>query len=701
MKPDELFDAIGQIRDQYIEEAVAAEPKPKKNMGYAWAGLAAALVVMIIGWQMLLTGPSGPPTATITPPAGETSETVEQLPVIRIDGLVPPPQERPETDFHGVADQTGSPWSEADSITQLPIFAHLPVTRPVTEITPRQIEQMRRHLSDICRRLGMNYHDEAVEQHMEPAAEPGQSAYGWVRLSDENYTVTVLADLSNTIELFTPLVLPQNLKLTRSASYDEVSAAAEYIMQQRPDLIGLDDPRAAITSYGESDNQLSFYPAGKTAAENLINFNFSRVYFWPDQAGVKFIHTWQTDLSHELGDFPVLSPEEAKNRLYDGQYFTPEMPGLNPKLGQMESVELQYYRADPAGKLFIPVYRFLIRHPAGQSPGLLDKTNYYVPAVAESVLSDLARSLGDDQSAEGLPMERVGLLSEKPYQSDGPWQANQVISLPVYRDQLSQDGEVTLSVKRRQMMIDCLKQAADGLGMSWDESAIEYDLALNFERQVSFSQAVIRNDDYIISVDQDLVVLIMLNNPLELPPEVRLSDPSDVSQWHELADYLQANYGDIIGHGQSDYIIRSANQYQTKTAYQILFYPPGETLKDQLVNYQFRRVKFLGLDRHRIDSIRLSRSDLSDQVGDYPVISPGQAGRLLLAGQHLPTGLPEVAPESDISLVELTYRLSAPDNLWLPYYRFLVPLAEPSDYTDYGAYYVPAIESDYWQGPAE
>lgn len=697
MKPDELFDAIGQIRDQYIEEAVAAEPKLKNNMWYVWAGLAVALVVMIIGWQMVPAKPTRPPTATLTPPAGETSETVEQLPIIRIDGLVSPAQDRPETDFYGVADQTGSPWSETDSIAQLPIFAHLPVTRPVTEITPRQIEQIRRRLSDICHRLGMNYQDEVVEQHVEPAAEPGQSAYGWVRLSDENYTVTVLADLSNTIELLTPLVLPQNLNLTRSASYDEVSAAADYIMQQRPDLIGLDDPRAAITSYGEADNQLSFYPAGETAAGSLINFNFSRVHFWPDQTGVKFIHTWQIDLSHELGDYPVLSLEEAKSRLYDGHYFTPEMPGLNPQLGQIEAVELQYYRADPAGKLFMPVYRFLIRQPAEQSSALLDKINYYVPAVAESVLSDLARSLGENLSAESESMERVGFLSEKPYQSDGPWRADQVISLPVYRDQLSQGGEVTLSVKRRQMMIDCLKQTAAGLGMNWDESAIEYDLALNFKRQVSFSRAVIRNDDYIISVDQDLMVLIMLINPLELPQEVRLTDPADVKQWHDLAGYLQANYGDIIGHSQSDYIISSADQYQATTAYRMWFYPPGEAVNDQLVNYQFRRVEFLGLDRHRIDSIRLSRTDLSDQLGDYPVISPDQAGRLLLAGQHLPTDLPEVAPESDISLVELTYRLSAPDNLWLPYYRFLVPLAD----SDYGAYYVPAIESDYWQGPAE
>ena len=53
-----------------------------------------------------------------------------------------------------------------------------------------------------------------------------------------------------------------------------------------------------------------------------------------------------------------------------------------------------------------------------------------------------------------------------------------------------------------------------------------------------------------------------------------------------------------------------------------------------------------------------------------------------------------------IAKVELVYRVGAYEQVWLPYYRFLVELPEefrPEDKElhDFGAYYVPAVEGKY------
>ena len=50
--------------------------------------------------------------------------------------------------------------------------------------------------------------------------------------------------------------------------------------------------------------------------------------------------------------------------------------------------------------------------------------------------------------------------------------------------------------------------------------------------------------------------------------------------------------------------------------------------------------------------------------------------------------------------MELVYRVGAYEQVWLPYYRFLVELPEefrPEDKElhDFGAYYVPAVEGKY------
>lgn len=94
-------------------------------------------------------------------------------------------------------------------------------------------------------------------------------------------------------------------------------------------------------------------------------------------------------------------------------------------------------------------------------------------------------------------------------------------------------------------------------------------------------------------------------------------------------------------------------------------------------------------------------------MGDYPIISTDEAYELLLEG-HSITSVPYAITDTElIGKVELVYRSSNTEKTFLPYYRFYIELPEmrrEDGLTDYGAYYVPAIQEEYirniplWEG---
>jgi len=96
--------------------------------------------------------------------------------------------------------------------------------------------------------------------------------------------------------------------------------------------------------------------------------------------------------------------------------------------------------------------------------------------------------------------------------------------------------------------------------------------------------------------------------------------------------------------------------------------------------------------------IDLYNADLSQKIEDYPIIFVLEAQSELLKNHYITT-VPEEFPGVEyIAGVELIYRTSRYDEVFMPYYRFLVEL--PSMQRDnglktFGAYYVPAVESQY------
>jgi len=122
------------------------------------------------------------------------------------------------------------------------------------------------------------------------------------------------------------------------------------------------------------------------------------------------------------------------------------------------------------------------------------------------------------------------------------------------------------------------------------------------------------------------------------------------------------------------------------------------SLTERIRNYHFHRLSFIGSVLGGLYAIQYDNTDLSQKIGDYPIITADEARTLLLDGCYI-TSVPEAMPgESYIAHAELTYRTSRLDSIMMPYYNFLVEIpsmARENGLITFGAYYVPAVRGDF------
>jgi len=163
--------------------------------------------------------------------------------------------------------------------------------------------------------------------------------------------------------------------------------------------------------------------------------------------------------------------------------------------------------------------------------------------------------------------------------------------------------------------------------------------------------------------------------------------------------YLMAEYGGFMEIKEPGYDLAadytfSGDLHRLETS---VFENAG-SLADRILSYNFRRLYFLPTGLNMLGAIKYYNADLSQKIGDYPIITAEEARRLLLEGHYI-TSVPDALPgEEYIARVELIYRTGRLDTVFMPYYRFLVELpaeALENGLKTFGAFYVPAVRSEY------
>ena len=167
----------------------------------------------------------------------------------------------------------------------------------------------------------------------------------------------------------------------------------------------------------------------------------------------------------------------------------------------------------------------------------------------------------------------------------------------------------------------------------------------------------------------------------------------------EITQYLFSKYGAFTGITTPGYDVAADYTFSgdlTRTS--TFVFENSGSLTDRILNYNFRRLYFSATNSGNLGGISYYNADLSQKIGDYPIITAEEARRLLLE-RHYITSVPEALPgEEYIARVELIYRTGRHDTVFMPYYRFLVEM--PAEKLEnglktFGAFYVPAVRSEY------
>ena len=276
---------------------------------------------------------------------------------------------------------------------------------------------------------------------------------------------------------------------------------------------------------------------------------------------------------------------------------------------------------------------------------------------------------------------------------------NLVSVLPVYRNGSYDSAGKPVGLSQTDM-----KQRLEAAVAALDLDS--YDIEIEQECLTA------NTDGLQICVYADGMIEVWFENGRTLPEEYSftLFDTTD-AEAEQVLEYLSQEYSELIGVSEPKKVLSGsymmwndydeAGNYITEPRFEreyALYDSSGDELED-ILNYNFNCVRFYPDDNGNLSLIRIhSGLSCAEKMGDYPIISTDEAYELLLKGHYI-TSVPYTITDTElICKVELVYRNGSTEKTFLPYYRFYIELPEmrrENGLTDYGAYYVPAIQEEY------
>lgn len=395
MKTEKLLNAIGKTDDNLIYGAVNDAKTKKKNIWIKWSAAAAFLAFVIFSVTQFI-------------PKSNFMEELPKLPMLSISETSSEAMGFEGYMAYEISELVNAnPWNENMEISTLPVYQN-PLSYDENFIEHgADFTIMKTYLLEVANRLGMDTDNLPISDNT-PSAEEQAAVLEKTNgdIPDGYFNPTAVIAEKNGIEIevdasltakitFDPAVtLPDGYVFSYDSSYDDIASVAEYLKETYKDLLGMDNPQ--INIYGGDYNidlqqsyKIEFYNAANNLTDLILNYNFNRTAFYCDENGDLYMaRIFQPNLSKKVADYPIISAEEAKELLLNGNYITTvpyEMPGEN-YIAKRELV----YRTSKHEKYYMPYYRFYVELPdMKKDNGIKLYGVYYVPAVNKAYITDM------------------------------------------------------------------------------------------------------------------------------------------------------------------------------------------------------------------------------------------------------------------------------------------------------------------------
>ena len=402
MKAEQLSDALNDLDDDIIEETGKLREARKRRGGTwkRWAAAAACLCVAaaVVAVQRLGRGTVDPaPTSPI-----HMEPQLFPLPLPELGGVY---------GFEGILlydiSQLGlGPWNESMELTRLPVYENrsydltgLPVGLGEYAILER-LEAAARALDAEILDLEYEWADGSTNEM--PAGtglisdQMPEDLPPVVRITGRGDGIKIAAYADGEVEVTFEggLPLPEGYRFADDATDEETEAVLTYLAERFSTLLGFSQPRLALSgdyTFGGTFRRTdAMYDGGADSVEAILNYSFRQAMFFPDDDGNLTDISFSDGLAcaRELGDYPIITADEARTMLLNGNYIT-SVPYKLSGGEYVAGVELAY-RNSRTDEYFLPYYRFFVELPEeARDNGLKTYGVYYVPAVWERYIANM------------------------------------------------------------------------------------------------------------------------------------------------------------------------------------------------------------------------------------------------------------------------------------------------------------------------
>lgn len=281
-----------------------------------------------------------------------------------------------------------------------------------------------------------------------------------------------------------------------------------------------------------------------------------------------------------------------------------------------------------------------------------------------------------------------------------PWtKETKIETLPVFRRQIEYDGAgVPSQGLTVATMKDAIQIMTDKMNLTVD--AMEVKTIKNGNDESDPIAVSAQCGEITIVATTDGSIDIYFNKGIIIPEEYQFGNPNITNQQAEAGvNYLVDQFAYLLPlTSPTISLFRDYNIYGEKNLTYTVFEGDGD-ITQQILNYNFNQITFNpALEKENVLArIRIANTDLSEKIGDYPLISYQEAQRLLIKGNYLSDGS-QFPGKKYIKAVGLVYRNGLFDQILLPYYQFYVELPEEefeNGLKVYSQFYVPAIPAKY------
>lgn len=310
-----------------------------------------------------------------------------------------------------------NPWFENCGITKLPVFKRdfgfieIDVFNEYINQEDIQVKNlinsMKENISEVARKMNLEIQEFTVNpsnefiDELRSNEEKGEEVK---LLTDGKVPINVTAKCDGATIFAMPysvyisydkgVDLPEGYRASNAVTFEDGNKALDYIISEYGDVINAKSIKKVIDRYCAFDRQCYYsyyvYDDSGDLTNDIINYNFNKSNF-----SFRYNKLYDATISLEnkmksLGDYPLISIEEAKKRLYDKKYYG-SVPGEIPEEQYIKKVEVIYKHTNKEDKYIIPVYVFYVEL-SDYDPSCDDEFKAYgvyeVPAIEEKYIEN-------------------------------------------------------------------------------------------------------------------------------------------------------------------------------------------------------------------------------------------------------------------------------------------------------------------------